>query len=765
MSEEVIDALLVKLGVTVDQASFEESTQAVNGLDNAINKAARDRGKTGLDRIGKNMADTGAGARAVEQGIDKFGKAVDRVPRSVNVLQTRLGSATQQMASFRKETQAAVALLSRGAGAAGLGPLSGSLFSMLAGGGPIALAAAGIGGLAANSFSYANGALSTEVSASTYGVSKSDFQNFNRFGKKITGEDDVGTQILQAAQRIKVGSQVGNIPIDIARYGGVPADFADAFRRPTMDVVDTIKRQLGRVQDPVQRQGIASSLGLNQPAIMTLEQDYRTGIKQSDKPGSTYTDQDVANARAFENSLVDLTADFDRLRNKLGADFLPSLDNFVKRVDGMFAQGGIADRITQFADHVGKGDMKGAVDVLKDKNVQSAVSGFVQGHVPILDIAKGAYKGGAEGWDKGGAVGAYKGAVTGYFRAIGDQFPAARNLVAQGYDSAQRAVYDKMPSAHVDDDVSKPLRPEFQARLQQAPAMDQPAPLAQGSQSDAQQRALKFFMDNGYTREQSSGMVANLVAESGLKTDAVGDNGQAYGLAQWHPERQKEFKDFFGKDIKGSSEQDQLNFILYELQNKEKSAGEALLKTKSPSQSASVMREMYERPADNPADANLRMQIAEQLNSGQVPNAESSPKGQVQAIESKVPALAGSSKRPVISYEMLPQDDARLPSPPALPGQLGSPQYRPRQFQGLGNAQLPGDIPDTYNMVANPPAPPSIDLTQSQPQASEGNTVHIDARGSTDVHKITSEALRAASDHFQGQMTVAMSHLSTDLDQ
>jgi hypothetical protein len=703
MSEEVIDALLVKLGVTVDQASFTESTNAVTGLDNAINRAARDRGKTGIDQVGKNIAATGASAKGLEQVVDKFDKTVTRVPRSVGVLQGRLGSATQQMASFRKETQSVVALLSRGAAATGLGPLSGSMFSMLAGGGPLALMAAGVGGLAANSFSYANGALSTEVSSSTFGVSKSDFQNFNRFGKKVTGEDDVGTQILQAAQKLKMASAVGQVPVDIARYGASPADFADAYKRPTMEVVDLIQKQIRNARDPISRQNIGSALGLSQSGIMAVGEDYRAGIQQVNKAGSTYTDQDVENARRFEDSLVDLAADFDRLRNKLGAEFLPSLDNFVQRVDGMFAQGGIADRITQFAERVSKGDLKGATEVLKDEKVKNAVSTFVHDRMPLVDIAKGTYQGASEGWDKNGPVGAYTGAIKGYFGAMGNQAPMVRDLLEHGYDSAKQAMYAKMPSAHIDDDVTKPLRPEY------APGADggrRPAGiLMPEDQAAAQRRIMKYFMDNNYSTEQASGIAANLTAESGLRVDAVGDNGQAYGLAQWHPERQQDFKDFFGKDIRGSSEKEQLDFILYELQNKEKAAGKALLKTKNAASAASVFRNMYERPADNKEDEARRILYAYQAQN---------------SISTGANAKAAS---------------------------------------------LPSDVPSTYNMVANPPAPPTVNAGGAPDASQAGNMIHIDARGSTDPHRVTSEAVRAVNEQLQGQMTVTMSHMSTDLDQ
>ena len=109
--------------------------------------------------------------------------------------------------------------------------------------------------------------------------------------------------------------------------------------------------------------------------------------------------------------------------------------------------------------------------------------------------------------------------------------------------------------------------------------------------------ALKFFISKGWTTEQAAGIVGNLQAESGanLKTDAVGDAGQAYGIAQWHPPRQKDFTKTTGKDIRGSSLQDQLTFIDWELNNTERNAGRHLKAAKTAEEAAWVMDEYYER--------------------------------------------------------------------------------------------------------------------------------------------------------------------------
>lgn len=116
-------------------------------------------------------------------------------------------------------------------------------------------------------------------------------------------------------------------------------------------------------------------------------------------------------------------------------------------------------------------------------------------------------------------------------------------------------------------------------------------------------KAMSFFIEKGYTPEQAAGMVGNLQAESGvdLNPRAVGDNGTAYGIAQWRGGRQKEFFEQFKKPIEDSTFDEQLEFIVYELENYEKGARDALKKTKTPSQAAEVFARKYERPQLDPS--------------------------------------------------------------------------------------------------------------------------------------------------------------------
>lgn len=132
--------------------------------------------------------------------------------------------------------------------------------------------------------------------------------------------------------------------------------------------------------------------------------------------------------------------------------------------------------------------------------------------------------------------------------------------------------------------------------------------------------AIQYFMDSGWTKEQAAGIVANLVSESQLDPSAVGDGGQAYGVAQWHPDRQAEFKKWSGKSIRDSSLAEQYAFVNYEMnEGNERSAGNRLRNTSTARDAGDVVSRYYERPKNKVAEANKRGALAEHLHGTPLP--------------------------------------------------------------------------------------------------------------------------------------------------
>lgn len=125
--------------------------------------------------------------------------------------------------------------------------------------------------------------------------------------------------------------------------------------------------------------------------------------------------------------------------------------------------------------------------------------------------------------------------------------------------------------------------------------------------------AMTKLMQMGWTKEQAAGVAANLHRESGFKTDIVGDGGKAYGIGQWHPDRQANFAKKFGHSIKGSTLDEQLQFVDYELKSTEKGAGDKLKNARTAREAGGIVSKFYERPRDRESEAAGRGGHAEQL--------------------------------------------------------------------------------------------------------------------------------------------------------
>jgi len=136
--------------------------------------------------------------------------------------------------------------------------------------------------------------------------------------------------------------------------------------------------------------------------------------------------------------------------------------------------------------------------------------------------------------------------------------------------------------------------------------------LGKGDYAKAGAQAMAFFKQAGWTAAQAAGIVANIGRESGFRSGAVGDGGAAFGIGQWHKDRQQAFAAWAGHDIHQSNLQEQLGFINYELtKGSEKMAGGILRATKDAFSAGAVVSMRYERPADRAGEANKRGGMAE----------------------------------------------------------------------------------------------------------------------------------------------------------
>lgn len=122
--------------------------------------------------------------------------------------------------------------------------------------------------------------------------------------------------------------------------------------------------------------------------------------------------------------------------------------------------------------------------------------------------------------------------------------------------------------------------------------------------------AINRLTDFGFSQAQAAGIVANLNAESALNPNAVGDNGAAFGIGQWHRAGQERFRAWAGKGIRGSTQDEQLQFLAYDLRKQYPSLFRS---ARTARDMAEQMSMLYERPAAGAAEAARRGDAAVQL--------------------------------------------------------------------------------------------------------------------------------------------------------
>ena len=122
----------------------------------------------------------------------------------------------------------------------------------------------------------------------------------------------------------------------------------------------------------------------------------------------------------------------------------------------------------------------------------------------------------------------------------------------------------------------------------------------------------------GWSDAQVAGILTNVSAESRFNPQAVGDGGNAFGLAQWHADRMANGSKFLSDltggrqtDFRTATVQQQAEFIDHELRTTEKAAGDRILAATNAKDAAFDASRYYERPAGGDATAGMRASNAD----------------------------------------------------------------------------------------------------------------------------------------------------------
>lgn len=530
---------------------------------------AVDKATASVRKIKASIAGITKPARDIKASFSSFGKEIglDRVGKSMKSLGTAAADTARSVASVITPLTAI----------AGLGSIAGIA-------------------LLANEF----GKMGAEVqrTSGVLGVSTDDLQAY-RSAAKLAGlsADDMTGSLKSLGRTIEdatygrnqdalVMMQKFGISLHRTKDGAVDATLA------LKEVANAIVAQKGNVQ----AQGlIAGAFGVESllPLLQKGEKGIEEFVKQARAMGLVFDAQTLAKGQQFNANMLRLEAAATRLKYKFGDALAPAVEKVLDVVGKLVDKYGdiVASKVSEYVEKFAK--WIDSVDWGKTtKNIGDFVDkiGGIKGIVAIL-----------AGLTFAGPIGSVLSLIGSLVMLTSTTIPAAAGALARlAGGPIMAAILALLHSKDLNTGEADYLK-DHQAQPGQQWSGD---PIGDrrraGAANDAQTTdAVAYFMKKGWTQPQAAGIAANLWTESLFNPKAVGDNGHAYGIAQWHEDRQAEFKKLFGTDIRDSTKEQQLDFVDYELRKgKEKKAGDALSGASSAQDAGGIVSRLYERPAD-----------------------------------------------------------------------------------------------------------------------------------------------------------------------
>lgn len=148
------------------------------------------------------------------------------------------------------------------------------------------------------------------------------------------------------------------------------------------------------------------------------------------------------------------------------------------------------------------------------------------------------------------------------------------------------------------------------------------APMTSAEQKERGKYIAEKLQKMGWSPEQAAGIAGSILQESGGDANARNKTSGAQGIAQWLGARKKAFEKYAGHALEGSTLDEQIAFMNYELTSgTEQGAGKRLKAAQTPEEAARIHSQYYERPgaaeannARREANAQMIAQAQTQIN-------------------------------------------------------------------------------------------------------------------------------------------------------
>lgn len=488
-------------------------------------------------------------------------------------------------------------------------------------------AAGSIAGLAAMAHGWGRNATEISNTASVIDVTTEQLQKY-RGAARLAGLSD--TDMTSGLKSVGAAFEDAAAGRDTF-VAGVLSSKGIGIHRMADGSVDTIRalhdvsNAAARITNAQAREKFLDIFGLGglAPLLSKGGKAIDEYVRKYEKLDATMTPDQIARGERFNENMVALDASFGKLKNTLGESVAPALVTVANRLEPIAQEWGpkiaswiqttdwnkAADDTAKFVDQIGGvKTIAAAIAAITFAGPIASMTTLIAQAVRVValltTIASTTAVGSAVTLGAAGFIAE---------RARNKAFEKAiPSHPGQSEDERQQYIADAMAGGIVSPNIARGpagggaggsiyrwvtglFRSSAASNAQTAPIMQR-------------------FEQLGWSPAQAAGIASNIFRESGYDPTAVGDNGQAYGIGQWHKDRQEEFRKRFGKDIRQSTLDEQLQFVDYEMrQGNERRAGAALAQATSAAQAGEIVSRLYERPAQADNEAAIRAADADAI--------------------------------------------------------------------------------------------------------------------------------------------------------
>jgi Phage tail lysozyme len=501
--------------------------------------------------------------------------------------------------------------------------------------------AASIAGLSALATKFGNFGFGLNKSSKLLGMNAQDLAAWHVAAKRagVTAEEFDSSMV--ASQNAIRGAAFGSDPHAMLMLNkmGVKIQFEKNGLPNYLATQQKVMAALAKIPSVQGQRDAANSTGFGALLPMIQQGTYAADKARAMRKGLVPTPDEIARATAFHQNVNDLEDSVSGLGNSIGSKLIPVLDplvnGFAKWLDANRVD--VAEKITaavqKFANWISSinwdqvtnkvsalfdamGGMKGVAIAIAALTFSGPIGSALSLTAALAKLSSVVIPGVV--FQMGLLTAASFAAESARQRAFDSVIPAGPNHDQQVAD----AMAGGAVTPNVDGSQSKDLGGRFFRWVKG---------MVDGTSNQASVKdVVSRLQGQGWSGNASAGIAANLFAESKFDPGAVGDNGHAYGIGQWHEDRQALFAKWAGHDIHGSSLAEQLKFVDYELRhgdNAAQHAGRALSLIRSAAGAGRIVSQYYERPADVAGEASRRGDLAGAIASSSTADSSSSSGG------------------------------------------------------------------------------------------------------------------------------------------